>query len=186
MLLRWFRRMITRTLGSRKEPLDLEAHARSLGVKIGKDCRIATVHWGTEPYLVEIGDHVHVASGVQFLTHDGSVWVLTNEDPDADYFGRIRIGNNVFIGINSTILPNVSIGDNVIVGCCSVVTRDVPSNSVVAGSPARVVSTFEGYKRKMKGKTLPTNKLDYKTKKRIVMEYFGMNDSLSKNKDCSK
>jgi acetyltransferase-like isoleucine patch superfamily enzyme len=63
--------------GFQRTPLDLEAYARSLGFKIGKDCRIATVNWGTEPWLIEIGDHVHVTSGVQFLTHDGSVWVLS-------------------------------------------------------------------------------------------------------------
>lgn len=186
MFLRSFKRVLLRILDLKKQPLDLEAYARSLGVKIGKDLWIATINWGTEPYLIEIGDHVHVTSGVQFLTHDGSVWVLADEDPDADYFGRIRIGNNVFIGINSTILPNVTIGDNVIIGCCSVVIGDVPSNSVVAGSPARIVSTFEEYREKMRGKTIPTNKLDPKTKQRVVMEYFGMENAPTEGSNGSK
>jgi serine acetyltransferase len=96
------------------------------------------------------------------------------------------VGNNVFIGINSTIFPNVTIGDNVIVGCCSVVTSEVPSNSVVAGSPARIVSTFEEYREKMRGKTIPTNKLDQKTKQRVVMEYFGVKNSLAERRNAPK
>jgi acetyltransferase-like isoleucine patch superfamily enzyme len=186
MFLRWFKRVLLRILGLKRQPLDLEAYARSLGVKIGKDCRIATINWGTESYLIEIGDHVHVTAGVQFVTHDGSVWVLADEDPDADYFGKIKIGNNVFIEINSTILPNVTIGDNVVVGACSVVTCDIPSNSVAAGSPARVVSTFEGYREKMRGKTMPTNKLDQKTQQRVVMEYFGIENAPTEGSNGSK
>jgi acetyltransferase-like isoleucine patch superfamily enzyme len=129
MPLRYLRQVLKYIMGAHEKPLDLEAYARSLGVKIGRNCLIRTVNWGTEPYLIEIDDHVAVASGVQFITHDG-VWVLAHEDPDGDYYGKPKIGNNVLIGMNCTILHNVSIGDNVIVGCCSVVTRDVPSNSV--------------------------------------------------------
>ena len=80
----------------------------------------------------------------------------------------------------------MSIGNNVVIGCCSVVTRDVPSNSVVAGSPARVISTFEEYKEKKKGKTLPMNKLDPETKKRVVMEYFRLSNSTCEGKNNSK
>ncbi len=58
-------------------------------------------------------------------------------------FGRIKVGNNCFIGYNSTILPGVTIGDNCIIGACSLVTKDVPSGTVVGGVPAKVITTTE-------------------------------------------
>jgi len=51
----------------------------------------------------------------------------------------VTIGNNVWIGGNVTILPGVTIGDNCTIGAGSVVTRDIPDNSVAAGNPARVI-----------------------------------------------
>lgn len=62
--------------------------------------------------------------------------------------GRVTIGNKVFIGANSIILPNVSIGDNVIIGAGSIVSRDIPDNSVAVGNPAKVVASTEDYIRK--------------------------------------
>ena len=59
--------------------------------------------------------------------------------------GCIEVKNNVFIGSNTIILPNVRIGNNVMVGAGSVVTKDVPDNSVVAGNPARVIESFDEY-----------------------------------------
>ena len=59
--------------------------------------------------------------------------------------GCIEIGNNVFIGSGTHILRDTRIGSNVIIGTCSVVTHDIPDNSVVAGVPARVIGTFDDY-----------------------------------------
>jgi len=127
------------------------AAARSIGVRLGEGCRILEMTGGTfgsEPYLVTLGNHVQVGIGVQFLTHEGGVWVLREEFPHIDIMAPITVGNNVMIGIDAMIMPGVKIGDNVVIGARSVVTRDVPSNSVVVGQPARVILTVDEYREK--------------------------------------
>ncbi len=124
------------------------------GLKIGKDCSInPKVELGSEPYLITIGSHVRINSGVTFVTHDGGCWVLRNETsiPNSnqlDLFGKIKIGNNVHIGTNAFIMPGVTIGDNVIIGCCAVVTKDIPDNSIAVGVPARVIESVSEYYNK--------------------------------------
>jgi acetyltransferase-like isoleucine patch superfamily enzyme len=112
---------------------------RRQGMKIGQNCYINTVSFSTEPYLIEIGDHVAIAGGVEFLTHDGAIWCFREEIENADVFGKIKIGNNVFIGNNCTILPNTVVGDNCIIGAGSIVRGQFPENSVIIGNPAKVV-----------------------------------------------
>ncbi|WP_102412056.1 DapH/DapD/GlmU-related protein [Beduinella massiliensis] len=107
--------------------------ARKLGVKIGENCRLISFpQFGSEPYLIEIGDHVTVSSDVSFVNHDGGTWVFREHDPYKNVikFGRIRIGNNCFIGMRSTIMPGVSIGDDCVVGACSLVTKSIPPGEV--------------------------------------------------------
>jgi len=132
----------------RRDPV---AWARSKGVQIGEHCRLlglTSVTFGSEPYLITLGDHVTITEGVLFSTHDGGVWTLRDEFPDIDIFGRITVGTNVFIGFNSIILPGVAIGDNCVVGAGSVVTRDIPPGSVAAGTPAKVIRSIAEYREK--------------------------------------
>ncbi|MFZ2338513.1 MAG: acyltransferase [Bacteroidales bacterium] len=112
---------------------------RRKGMKIGENCLINNVNFSTEPYLIEIGNHVAIAAGTDFITHDGAIWCFREEMQNADVFGMIKIGNNVFIGNNCTILPNTTIGDNCIVGAGSTVRGQFPENSVIVGNPAKVV-----------------------------------------------
>jgi len=144
-------------------------YARRLGVTIGENCRISTYSWGSEPYLIEIGNHVHVTLGVKFVTHDGAVWVFREKIPDLDVFGKIRIGDNTFIGNNATILPGVTIGRNCIVGAESVVTKSVPDNTVVAGNPAKFVTDTESYLKKIAPLNAKTKLLNREDKKRAVL-----------------
>lgn len=90
---------------------------------------------------IEIGDNVTFGPNVCVLAHDAS----TKHFLGYTRIGKVRIGDNVFVGANSTVLPGVCIGDNVIVGAGSVVTKDVPSNAVVAGAPAKVVTDLESF-----------------------------------------
>lgn len=118
-----------------------------LGVKIGKNSRFTgkDVSFGSEPYLIEIGDDVTITQKVVFHTHDGGVGVLRKKFPGINVFGKIKVGNNVFIGSNTIILPGVTIGNNVVIGAGSVVTKNVASNSVVAGVPAKFIKSIEEY-----------------------------------------
>ena len=121
---------------------------RKLGAQVGEDCRIQVKGLSSEPYLVKIHNHVTIASNVALITHDGGCWVFRDEYPDLNVFGKIEIMDNCFIGMGSMIMPNVVIGPNSIVGAGAVVTKDVPPNTIVAGIPARVISTIDQYKKK--------------------------------------
>lgn len=96
------------------------------------------------PWLVEIGDHVSMAPDCIILAHDGSTKSFLNYSK----VGKVQIGNHVFIGARSVILPNVTIGDNVIIGAGSVVLHDIESDKVVAGVPAKVISSIENFQNK--------------------------------------
>jgi len=113
-------------------------YLRRQGVRIGKNCLIDTMFFSTEPYLIEIGDHARIAGGTLFITHDGSVSCFP-EEVNGGIFGKIKVGNNVFIGNNSIILLNTSIGNNCIIGAGSVVRGHFPDDSVIIGNPAKVI-----------------------------------------------
>jgi acetyltransferase-like isoleucine patch superfamily enzyme len=138
-----------------------EKYARSLGVKIGKRCSIATYDWGSEPYLITIGDHVQVTSHVRFFTH-GACWVLREECPDFDVFGKIIVGNNVYIGNCALILAGVTIGNNTIIAAGAVVTKSHPDGVILAGNPAKVVGNVIDFKEKMLPYNLNTKSLPNK------------------------
>ena len=95
-------------------------------------------------WLIKIGDNVTLASRVYILAHDASTKKILNYSK----VGRVNIGNNVFIGAHSIILPNVNIGDNCIIGANSVVSKDVKPNTVVAGNPAKEICSLEEFKIK--------------------------------------
>ena len=106
----------------------------------------------SDPELIKFHDNVTVASDVTFINHDIANNVLNNlnEGYFEYYKGCIEIMDNVFIGSGTIILPNVKIGPNVIIAAGSVITKDVPENTVVAGIPAKPIGTFEEYKEKRK------------------------------------
>lgn len=151
-------------------------YLRKQGMKIGEDCLINTMSFSTEPYLIEIGNHVAIAGGTEILTHDGAIWCFRDEFANADVFGKIKLGNNVFIGNNCTILPNTVIGDNCIVGAGSVVRGKYSENSVIMGNPAKVVlkMSVQKFLYTQNPGLLRTANIDDAEKSIILKKHFGL------------
>jgi acetyltransferase-like isoleucine patch superfamily enzyme len=127
-----------------------EIYRKHLSVKIGENARFTgKINFGSEPFLISIGNHVTLAHNVTFHTHDGGVWIFREKYPNINIYGKITIGDNVFIGSNVIILPNISIGDNVVIGAGSVITKSIESDSVVAGNPARLIRPVNEYEEKV-------------------------------------
>lgn len=151
-------------------------YLRKQGMKIGENCLFNTMSFSTEPYLIEIGNHVAIAGGTEIVTHDGAIWCFRDEIPNADVFGKIKLGNNVFIGDNCTILPNTIIGDNCIVGAGSVVRGKFPENSVIVGNPAKVVTkmSVQKFLYTQNPGLLRTANIDDAAKSIILKKHFGI------------
>jgi acetyltransferase-like isoleucine patch superfamily enzyme len=136
-------RKIVRRIGLTINNLRI-AYLRAAGLSIGKDCMIS---WGAKLDVsggrIIIGDRCTITHGCIILSHDRAKKRL---DPQDKGQGTVRLGNDVFIGVNSVILRDVTIGDYAIVGAGSVVTKDVPAQVVVAGNPARIVKEFSSTK----------------------------------------
>jgi len=128
----------------------LVARLRRSGVKVGRgvvfrDARSVTIDL-TRPSLVEIGDWVDINVNFTIMTHDFASGVFLRKYGElVNSSGAVRLGNNIYIGRDVTILKGVSVGDNCIIGLGSVVMHDVPDNSVAAGCPARVISSLDDY-----------------------------------------
>lgn len=120
------------------------------GMKVGKNfnrlggCIFDPSHC----FLIQIGDNVTLAPSVHILAHDAS----TKRELDYTKIGKVVIGNNVFIGANTTVLPGVTIGDNTVIGAGSVVASDIPENTVAAGNPAKIIMSYDAYMDKNRNK----------------------------------
>ena len=125
------------------------------GLKIGKNFHRmgGVIIDPTHCYHITIGDNVVLAPRVHILAHDASTGIFIGKTRAAN----VVIGNEVFVGAGSIILPGVHIGSRVIIGAGSIVTKDIPGNSVAVGNPARVICTLDDYITKEKAKMSPEN-----------------------------
>lgn len=155
--------------------------AEILDVKFGKNCKFnKSMNFGTEPYLITIGDDFYASGNIQFITHDGSVNVIRNlydEYKNIDLFKPIFIGNNVFLGHGVTLLPGVDIGDNVIIGAGSIVKGKLKNNSIYAGIPVRYICSIDEYLKKNKSNFMYTKTLKPIEKKDVIKKKWeGLNE----------
>ena len=161
-------------------PNDLRIRGlRRQGIRIGERCIVSSIGISaTEPYLIEIGNHVAISVGCQFITHDAAVWVFRDANPDMDLFGTIKVGDNTYFGTNCTVLPNSTIGSNCIIGSGTVVRGHIPDGSVVLGNPGRVVMRtalikplLVNHKNRLQTHSLPPD-----DKERAIRRHFGLAD----------
>lgn len=147
--------------------------AKKKGVKVGENCRIYSTKFSSEPYLIDIGNHVTIAENVKFITHDGGMWVLRGLDEkykNANVVGKIKISNNVFIGVNSIILPGVEIGENTIIAAGSVVTKSFRGNSVIGGVPAKIIKNLDEYIEENNKYIINTKNMNSLQKKNYILK----------------
>ena len=139
--------------GVRSNSENYIAYLRNLGMSIGErtvifDPRFTLID-ETRPWAVEIGSDVQITHGVTILTHGYDWSVLKGKYGTVlGSYGSVKIGNNVFVGMNTTILKGVKIGDNVIIGAGSLVNKDIPSNCVAVGNPCHEIMGIEEYLKK--------------------------------------
>jgi acetyltransferase-like isoleucine patch superfamily enzyme len=141
--------------------------ARLSGVKFGSDCRILSKNFGSEPFLISLGDRVTISSEVTFINHDGSGWLVRDEQGRRFLYRRIEIGSDVFIGARAILMPGIRVGNRVVVGAGSVVTRSIPDGCVVAGNPARYLCSYEDFAQRVSSwrtSQQMRNDADYRTK----------------------
>lgn len=131
-------------------------------------------------WLIEIGDNVTIAPRVHILCHDASTKMFLGMTK----IGRVIIGNNVFIGAESVVLPGVTIGNNVIIGANSTVTHDVPDNTVVVGNPAKRICSLDEYlsKERKRMENSPCYGEEYTLRKNVSMEKRTTQKQALKNK----
>lgn len=164
-----FKRILYRLRGD--DSLESALHR---GLRCGANCSATgKIDFGSEPYLITLGDNVRMSGDVRFVTHDGGSWVFrrSGKYKDVVHFGKIVVGNNCFIGTRAIIMPGITIGDNCVIGAGAIVTKNIPSNSVAVGIPAKIVMTTEEYAIKMKQR-MPNNwdTNEFKNNKRAFLE----------------
>ena len=103
-----------------------------------------------DPKFVSFHNNVVVAADVTFVCHDVLYLLYRNmkNKPMVQHIDCIEVMDNVFIGLGAVIMPGVKIGPNAVIAAGSIVTKDVPPNSVVGGNPAKVIGDFDALIKK--------------------------------------
>ena len=154
---------------------DPAAYAKAVGVHLGVNVNFYGMKrgmFGSEPWMISIGNNVYITGEVQFVTHDGGTLILRKEVPDLEWSAPITICNDVYIGFRTVILPGVTIGNRCIIGAGSVVSRSIPDNSVAAGVPAKVIKSTDDYLEQMKKKSLKCGYLKGAEKDKVLREIY--------------
>lgn len=128
--------------------------------------------FGSEPWMITLGNNVHITSEVRFITHDGGTLPLRKEVPDLEITKPIVVGDDVFIGVRSIIMPGVTIGNRCIIAAGSIVTKSVPDNQVWGGIPAHFIKSTDDYLKKLMHESLHFGHLKGEVKALKLKEYY--------------
>ena len=165
-------RIFSVTINTARLNLDPVQYFRGQGVEIGDDVEIfgASLNtFGSEPYLVSIGNHVTISHAVDFITHDGGLRVARMQFPDAYVYGRIRVADNCFLGAHTILLPGASVGEGSVIGSGSIVAGKIPPGVVAIGAPARPIKSVDQYVDEKRALWLDTRGLTPSAKKRLLV-----------------
>lgn len=155
--------------------LDHIGYAKYIGVNIGQNVVIygnPINMFGSEPWCITLGNNVHITRDVLFITHDGGTLLFRDKVPDLEITSPIKVGDNVYIGVRSIILPGVEIGSNSIIAAGSVVSRSVPDGVVVGGVPAKKIKNINEYFMSVKNRSLHLGHLRGKEKDEALRKHF--------------
>lgn len=163
--------LINRIIKSYKRKLETPyEYAKRAGVKMGDNVQILSKHLTSEPYLITLGNNVRISKDVHFFTHGGICRLRNiNNDPNFDYFGKINIGDNTFIGEGAYIMYGVTIGKNCIVAAASVVNKSIPDNCVVGGNPIKKLGETDTAYDKLKMYDVKSKKMSFEEKKKFLL-----------------
>lgn len=148
---------------------------RSMGMRIGQNSRVYTLRIPGEAWLVRIGNNCAIGPDVTFVTHNANT-IFQHKYESLTGFGCIDLKDNTYVGVNATIMPNVTAGPNCVIGAGSVVTKDVPPNTVVAGNPARVICTLDEYEKKCQEMHIDVPK-DRDAMRKVLEQHFWGDDA---------
>lgn len=155
--------------------LNHEGYAKYIGVNVGERLHIygnPYSMFGTEPWCITLGENVHITRDVLFVTHDGGTLLFRDRFPDLEITAPIVLKDNVYIGVRSIILPGVTIGNNCIIAAGSIVSKDVPDNSIYGGVPAKFIKSTDEYLEGIKKRSSGLGHLKSKEKDDALKKYF--------------
>jgi acetyltransferase-like isoleucine patch superfamily enzyme len=158
-------------LNTAKLHRDPVRYFRNLGVEIGEDVEIFGANlftFGSEPYLVSIGNKVTISHDVDFITHDGGMRVARFKYPGAYIYGRIKVGDCCFLGAHCILLPGLKIGVGSVIGSGSIVTGEIPPGVVAIGAPAKPINSVEGYIQEKRDLWVDTRGLTSDAKRELL------------------
>lgn len=144
---------------------------RRQGAQIGEGVEIFGANlctFGSEPYLVSIGNQTTISNDVEFITHDGGLRVVRAKYTGAYLYARIRVGDQCFLGAHCILLPGAKVGAGSVIGSGSIVTGEIPPGVVAIGVPAKPVKSVEEYVQGKKHLWIDTEGLTVNAKRELL------------------